>query len=284
MDRTLSGETKVCGIFGNPIRHSASPRMHGAAYRALGLNWVYVPFLVEPDSLATAVKAIRSLGIMGVNVTIPHKEQVIPLLDELDDSAHRSGSVNTIVRRGNRLIGYSTDGDGLLLSLKRELNRDVLGQSIFLIGAGGAARSIAFSVVAAGASSLWVSNRTRFRADALCHDIRQVFPNCQVHAMDEGSPKMDDALRHADIVINTTPIGMAPNVDAIPYSSIAWVTDKHLVCDIIYKPHPTRWLKEVAERGAQTVGGAGMLAGQGILAFHLFTGFEVPYDIMRNEV
>ncbi len=281
---SVSGETKVCGIIGYPVSHSASPRMHAAAYRSLGLNWVYVPFPVKPHELESSIRGIASLGIMGVNVTIPYKESVIPYLHELSPEAERMGSVNTIVNRNGRLIGYSTDGQGLILSFEREAHLTPQGQSVFLIGAGGAARSIAFALAGAGVAELWISNRTRFRADVLKHDIEAAYPAVKVVAVDDRTVQMVHALARCRIVINTTPLGMAPNEDAKPIETTEWVTSDHWVCDIIYKPFPTRWLTEIQAKGARIFGGAGMLAGQGILAFHLFTGLEVAYDVMRREV
>ncbi len=281
---SVSGDTKVCGIIGYPVSHSASPRMHAAAYRSLGLNWVYVPFPVKPHELESSIRGLVSLGIMGVNVTIPYKEAVIPYLHELSPEAERMGSVNTIVNRNGRLIGHSTDGQGLILSLQREANLSPHGQSVFLIGAGGAARSVAFALAGAGVSELWISNRTRFRADALKHDIEADYPAVKVSTVDDRSVQMAQALQGCRIVINTTPLGMAPNEDARPIETTQWVTPDHWVCDIIYKPFPTRWLTEVQAKGAHILGGAGMLAGQGILAFHLFAGLEVAYDVMRREV
>jgi len=280
----ISGDTKICGIIGYPVSHSASPRMHAAAYRSLGLNWAYVPFPVKPHELESSIRGLQSLGIMGVNVTIPYKEAVIPYLHELSPAAARMGSVNTIVNRNGRLTGYSTDGQGFILSLEREARISPKGQSAFLIGAGGAARSIAFALVEAGVSELWISNRTRFRVDALKHDIEVAYPDAKVTTVDDRSIQMIHALEECKIVINTTPLGMPPNEDARPIESTQWVTSDHWVCDIIYKPFPTRWLADVQAKGANILGGAGMLAGQGILAFHLFTGLEVAYDVMRREV
>jgi shikimate dehydrogenase len=234
--------------------------------------------------LDAAMKAIPALGIMGVNITIPYKEAVIPYLDELSPEAAQIGSVNTIVYRDGRLVGHSTDGRGFILALERETTRSVSGKSVCLIGAGGSARSIAFALADAGISELWISNRTRFRADALKHDIQCHHPRLKITCVDERAADLDEILHARDIVINTTPIGMSPNIDAMPLSNLGWISDHHLICDIIYKPQPTRWLTEAQLRGASILGGAGMLAGQGILAFHLFTGLEVSYDVMRNEV
>jgi shikimate dehydrogenase len=280
----ILGDTKLCGIIGCPVSHSASPRMHAAAYKALGLNWTYVPFPVEPRYLESALKGLVALGVKGVNVTIPYKEAVIPLLHELSPEAQRMGSVNTIVNHDGHLVGHSTDGAGFILSLEREAKISPQGQSVFLIGAGGSARSIAFALADAGISELWISNRTRYRADALTHDIKSVFPHITVATVDERSVQMSHALEESRIVINTSPLGMAPNEDARPLDVFDWVTHDHWVCDIIYKPYPTRWLMDVQARGANILGGAGMLAGQGILAFQLFTGLDVDYDIMRGEV
>lgn len=281
---TVLGDTKICGIIGYPVGHSASPKMHAAAYRELGLNWVYVPFPVAPHQLDSALKGLIALGVQGVNVTIPYKESVIPYLHELSADAKRMGSVNTIVNKNGRLVGHSTDGQGFILSLQREANITARGETVFLIGAGGAARSIAFALADAGAKHIWISNRTRFRADALKHDLEAEYRRLKVNAVDDRSIQMQQALAASRIVINTSPLGMPPNEDARPTDILDWVTPDHWVFDIIYKPFPTRWLADVRKRGANILGGAGMLAGQGILAFNLFTGLNVEYDVMRREV
>ena len=282
--RPVGGDTKICGIIGYPVAHSLSPRMHAKAYEALGLNWVYVAFPVLPEALPSAVKSIRALGIQGMNVTIPYKEAVIPYLDYIDPVAARMGSVNTIVNSNGQLSGYSTDGDGFILALDMELGCSVDGRSVFIIGAGGSARSIAFSLAENGVKEIIISNRTRYRADVLMHDLMVVYPSLSVRVVPDGSPAMFDGLRSSRIVVNTTPLGMSPNEDATPLTVMDWVTSDHVVCDIIYKPFPTQFLKDASQNGAQILGGSGMLAGQGILAFKRFTGYDVDYSVMRREV
>ncbi|NBV42572.1 shikimate dehydrogenase, partial [bacterium] len=205
-------------------------------------------------------------------------------LDELSPQARLVGAVNTIVNQNGRLIGHTTDGDGFLLALQNEYQAAPAGKRICLIGAGGSARSIAFSLAHHGAAEIVIANRTRYRAEILAHDVQEAYPSALLRAADFHIAAMPHLLSEMDWIINTTPIGMAPSVGDTPINDMSWVSDAHLVCDIIYTPNPTRFLREAGERGAVISSGAGMLAGQGVLAFQLFSGREVPFKVMRNEV
>lgn len=270
----ITGKTKILGVIGNPISHTASPLMQNAMLSHLGLSYIYIPILVEPKQLNHFLTAIRATNFVGVNVTIPFKEQVLPFLDELDETARRIGAVNTIVNRNGYLKGYNTDGAGFIMALDRDLQMTVSHKRVCLIGAGGAAHAIAFSLLSEGVSFLGIFNRTHTRAKALVDQLSIYFGRtlCQVQA----SPDFLDY----DIIINTTPVGMAS--DEIPIPNLDWVRPTHLLCDIVYKPLKTKFLALAEKKGAKICNGIGMLVGQGVLSFELFTGQKADYYFMKK--
>ncbi|MBI5143096.1 MAG: shikimate dehydrogenase [Nitrospirae bacterium] len=270
----ISGTTVITGIFGHPVSHTLSPAMHNAAFDALGLNWRYLPFHVTPERLGEAVAGIRALGLRGVNVTVPHKEAVMPFLDRIDDEAGRIGAVNTIVNDDGVLTGYNTDGLGFVQSLK-ELGVTVGGRRIIMLGAGGAARSVAFALLASGAASIHIINRTVSRASSLADELNRT-KQAVTAAGEAGS------LSGFDIMVNTTSLGLHAE-DALPVDP-AHIHNKLVVCDLIYNPAETPLLAAARKHGAKTVNGLGMLLWQGAVAFRLWTGAEPPVDAMRRAL
>jgi shikimate dehydrogenase len=279
----ISGKTKIIGIIGDPVSHTASPAMHNAASASLGLDFVYIPFHVKPDQLQKAIEGLRALSITGVNVTIPHKEAVIPLLDRLDSSAQRTRAVNTIVNEAGVLVGYNTDGAGFCYALEHEANFNCHGKKIVIIGAGGSAKAIASALAGQPIKSLSIINRHSERARQLAMLLS--FSNATVESIEYENPQSwIKACHEADLVINTTPVGMAPDSHALPLPDISWLQSNQLICDIIYSPPTTEFLKRAKIVGASILNGAGMLAGQGVLAYEKFTGALVPYAVMRREI
>lgn len=274
----IDGQTAVFGIIGQPLGHSASPAMHGAAYLAQGLNAVYLPFpVVSEADIPAALAGIRALSIQGVNVTVPYKESVVPFLDHIDPVALQMGAVNTILNREGVLTGYNTDGDGFVLSLQEELSWDPNGKSVVIIGAGGSARGIAFALCRAGIRTLSFHARTPEKALRLCEDLQRLYPDIEVG--------VDALLSTADLVIQTTPVGMQGKGEGqLPVSEMAWVRPSHVVVDIVYRPAVTAFMAAAKERGATVLGGSGMLAGQGMLAYALFTGKRVAYQTMKQAL
>ena len=275
----ITGKTKLMGVIGYPVTHTASPVMHQAAYEYLGCDYAYVPLEVKPELLGEAIAGIRALSFMGVNVTIPYKETVMPFLDEIDPQAQKIGAVNTIVNREGRLIGYNTDGAGFLYALEQEGQFNMADKSVVILGAGGAAKGIAFHCL--HAKSLCIVNRSVDKAKVLAESLPG---ELKIRFLSSESVAVREALQTADLVINTTPLGMSPYLDASPLDNYESISAKTFCCDIIYKPTETVFLKESKARGAQVLGGAGMLAGQGMLAFALFTGQNVPYSVMRKAL
>ena len=277
-----NGKTKIIGVFGNPISHTASPAMHNAAFEHLNLDYIYIPILVNPSEIGTAVNAIRAYNMAGVNVTIPFKETVIPYLDELDSFAENVGAVNTIVNNNGILKGYNTDGPGFILSLQEESNFSLNNKTVFIFGAGGAAKGLAHILIQNKIGKLVIFDLDNTKAESLANSVQKM---ATINVSNIQKPEaIKAALEESDLVINSTPVGMAPNIDRSPIQDFSWASNSKLCYDIIYKPAKTKFLQESEKHGAQIMGGAGMLAGQGILAFNLFTGKNVPYEIMRKEV
>lgn len=276
----------ILGIMGYPIGHTLSPLMHNTAIKYLGLDYTYLPFEVKKEDIALAVGGIKGLGIKGINVTIPHKEAVIPYLDDMDENAGLIGAVNTIKLEGNMLKGYNTDGIGFLQSLKRDAQKDVHGKKVILLGAGGAARAIAIHVAFAGAESLLIANRTAERGKKLAGHINKKLKakssKLKVKAISLEDTSLLEHFKKVDIIINTTSVGMkSSDKPLFPYN---YISDRHLVCDIVYKPLKTALLEEASKRGAKTLNGLGMLIYQGSLSFKIWTGCKMPVEIVRNEL
>jgi shikimate dehydrogenase len=274
----IDSHTTVYGVFGDPIRHSKSPVMLNRAFRETGINAVYAAFHVLPAQLGDAVRGVRALGYRGINVTIPHKVEVMQYLDEIDEGARVIGAVNTIVNEGGRLVGYNTDGIGYVRSLKEETGLDLAGRRIVLLGAGGAARGVGYALAREGAASLRIVNRTPERAAELAAAL-SAYADCAGTGMDGAA----DAVRDADVVVNTTSIGMHPGVDDIPLDPDL-LHDGLVVSDLIYNPLKTRLLAEAERRGARTHGGLGMFVYQGAYAFEYWTGRPAPVAVMRVAV
>lgn len=273
----IRGTTRVCGVWGWPVKHSASPAMHNAAYKALGLDLVYVPFAVAPDALPAAVAGVRALGLLGVNVTVPLKELVPPLLDRLTDRAARLGAVNTLFWDGDQLCGDSTDGPGFLAALAHAGATLTPGREAIVLGAGGSARAVVDALVQSGLR-VTVANRTVARAE-------EVASRFGAHA---ALPLTEDALREplsrAQLLVNTTSIGMHPNESDCPPIPTDSLHPALFVSDLIYNPAQTRLLALAQACGCRTQNGVEMLVRQGALAFTRWTGREAALDEMRLAV
>lgn len=265
----ISGKTKIVGIFGWPIEHTLSPLMHNAAFDALGLDIRYVAFRVLPEDLKDAVNSIRALNLLGVNITVPHKERVIPLLDKIDEEASFIGAVNTIVNSEGILTGYNTDGKGFISSLREE-GISFEGKNILILGAGGASRAISY-YLSEKSKRLYLYDIDRLKAERLASELSE---------FQKGISLLDDLkdLDSQDIIINATPLGLKPD-DPLPLQP-ELITRNMIICDLVYKK--TKFIEEAQKRGARTIDGSGMLLWQGILAFKLWTGIKPPVELMRK--
>ncbi len=268
---------KLFALIGDPVGQSLSPAMHNAAFRALGLNCAYITLRVPKPTLANAIAGVRALGIAGLNVTIPHKISIISLLDELDESANLVGAVNTVKNNRGKLIGFNTDGEGALRALEEKIG-SVKGKEVVLLGAGGAARAIAFSLARVGAR-LTIANRTVPRAQALASAVEQkLSTNVKVASLNRA--ELTKALKNVDVLINATSVGMHPKIDKTLVRA-NMMRRGLVVYDIVYKPLRTKLLREARRAGGKTIDGLGMLVHQGALAFEIWTGKRAPIKIMK---
>jgi shikimate dehydrogenase len=277
--------TRVFGVFGWPVAHSRSPAMHNAAFAALGLDAVYVPFAVPPDKLARAIEAVATLDVAGVNVTLPHKSAIMPLLAQVEPVAQAIGAVNTVVRDGARLIGTNTDAEGLARAL-REAGVELSGARVVVLGAGGAARASVVGLAQAGAARIEVSARRADQAAALVAELAAHTPGCALHAGDMG-PALRDALASASLLVQATSATLGESAgarafsDALPLDALS---RSAVVCDLVYKPLETTLLARARGLGLRGVDGLGMLLHQGALAFERWTGRPAPVAVMRKAL
>ncbi len=279
----ITGTTGLAGIIGDPVSHSLSPRMHNAAYAAMGIDMVYVPMRVDGADLEAAVAGIRALGFVGVNVTIPHKLAVAPLLDGLHDSAVAAGAVNTIVRDGEALIGHNTDGEGFIAALEESFTPDYPSSPALIVGAGGAARSVGVALAEKGIPSLLIVNRSRGRAEEFQELLRERYPHLEVeiHVSSSLDP---DSLRERRIIVNATPLGMSPDLKPLRLP-VDRLSKDQVVCDLVYAGSGRTPLESQAiEKGAATMGGLGMLLHQGAAAIQLWTKRKPPLEVMRQAI
>jgi shikimate dehydrogenase len=279
---SITGKTTVAGIIGWPISHSLSPVMHNAAFAALGLDWVFVPFAVDPERLAEAVAGLRALGVAGYNVTIPHKVAVMPLLDEITRDAELIGAVNVVALKEGRLVGYNTDGIGLLAALSGKLGFHPEGRSILVLGAGGAARSAVAALAGGGAARIEVANRSVEKGEELVAAVSGRLPATLFRAESLGRLSDPCYLAEFDLLVNTTSVGMAH--DSFPGLSFARRKEGFAVYDMVYAPPLTPLLAQAKECGVPCANGIGMLVAQGEAAFSIWTGREAPAGCMERAL
>lgn len=274
----IKGSTKVVGLIGEPVEHSFSPPMHNAAFKKLGMDYVYVPFNVSPDNLKSAIGGADSLNIQGLNVTIPHKINVMGYLKELDPIAELIGAVNTIDFKN--LKGYNTDGIGCIRAIEEIIS--VKDKKVVVAGAGGASRAIVFYLAKYGAEEISILNRNVNKADKLANDLLSSNLISNVSAGDISN--IADSIKDADILIDTTPIGMHPNCDVEPIVKAADIHEDLVVNDIVYNPNETVLLKEAIKANAKVVYGIKMLLYQGAESFEIWTGQKAPIDVMEDKL
>jgi len=274
----ITGKTRVCGVIGEPIEHTLSPLMHNAAFEALKLDYVFLAFRVKPVEVESAVNGMRALNIRGLNVTMPHKSTVIKHLDRVDLSAQIVNSVNTILNKENLLFGFNTDGVGAFKALK-ENGVEPKGRKVLLLGAGGAARAIAYTM-ANKADELAVLNRTVKQAQALAKLLEKSF-NKKISTGSLSPSDIQSNLQDSDILINATSVGMKPKAEESPIPP-KLLRSNLAVMDIVYNPLETKLEKEAKAAGAKVVSGVEMLIYQGAASFELWTGKSAPVEVMRQ--
>lgn len=272
------------------MAHSLSPRMHNAAFAAAGLNWVYLAFRVTPAALPVALRGLAALGLIGVNVTIPHKEAVLGLLDEVHPSAARAGAVNVVRCEGRRLSGFNTDGAGVVDALARDGGAHLAGSRCLVLGAGGGARAAVLALAEAGAARITVLNRTAARAEALAAHVASLVRDCAVGAGPLDAVTVGKAVEDADVVVQATSATMSAAMGGAG-GRAAWMEPLRAglrggmrVLDMVYTPRWTELLTAAREAGATPVSGLSMLVYQGARAFELWTGRAPPLEVMQEAV
>ena len=278
MVQRVTGRTKLVGLFGWPTEHSVSPAMQNAAIDAMDLDWCYVPLPVPPEGISQAVSALRALGLVGANVTVPHKQAVLPLVDELSEEARVVGAVNTIILRDGRLFGHNTDVAGFLRAL-REAGMAASGRAVVL-GAGGAARAVVCALRQT-ASEILILNRTVERAKSLADEMGEA-QVCRVLGATLEAGSLQSALDAACLLVNATSVGMWPYVDSSPWpKDVAYPSEVPLF-DLVYNPQETALMRMAREAGARAENGLGMLVHQGAESLRLWSGREPDVCIMRT--
>ncbi|MDQ0416207.1 shikimate dehydrogenase [Croceifilum oryzae] len=266
------------GLIGDPVGHSRSPQMMRAAFAHMGLDASYEAITVSKEALYLDLGQDPVGDWDGFNVTIPHKIGIMDLVDDLDESARTIGAVNTVVVRDRKRIGYNTDGVGYLRSLEQETGISVDGQSVVILGAGGAARAVATILAKEGVSQIQILNRTHSRAEELASRLGR-WTTAKACSLEDGKK----AISQATLLINTTSIGMYPNVDQLPIPE-EWISPHLLVSDLIYNPKETLLIQKARQKGCEVHYGLGMLVHQAAYALELWTGQKAPVDVMRSAL
>ena len=270
----IDSHTELYCIFGRAVKHSLSPRMHNAAFRTTGRNAVYLAF--QPESIAHAVDAMRSLKISGASVTMPFKEEVLQYIDEADPLAEKIASVNTLVNTENRIKGFNTDGIGALMALQQQI-KSLNRSRVLILGNGGAARAIAWTLLFEGVA-ITIAGRNIHRVTSLLEDLRREKGEVTSILISDISREF---IANIDIIINTTPVGMMPDSEQMPIDG-ELLNARHVVFDIVYQPHMTRLLQTAQKKGCKIIAGAEMLLFQGVKQFEIWTGNRAPIDVMRQ--
>jgi len=276
----ITGMTKTICLIGHPVEHSFSPIMHNAAFKKLGLDYVYIAYDVHPDNLESAIKGMRALGIKGMNVTIPHKQNVMKFVDEIDPIAKKMGAVNTIKNDNGVLKARNTDADGAKKSLI-DAGCELSGKKVLILGSGGVSRALCF-ILAEEVGQIVLTDIVEDIAINLAKEVKEK-TGANIEGKISNEATLIEEIKKADILINATPLGMFPKMDASPIAKELLHSDL-FVFDVIYNPLETKLMKEAAEKGCKTLGGLDMLVNQGVLAFEWFTGKSPNSKLMKDRI
>lgn len=286
MEKRISGRTRLVALIGSPIGHSGSPAMHNYSFEKLGLDYAYLAFDTPEAKTGEAIAALKTLNMQGMNVTMPCKTAAVAYMDELSPAARIIGAVNTVVNENGRLTGYITDGEGFVRNLA-EHDVSVKGKDIVVIGAGGAATAIYVQCALDGAKSISIFNIKDAFFDKTLNMIEKIkpdAPDCLVQIFDlTDTTKLRSQIDHADILINATSLGMKPNEDKTSVPDTTMFHPGLVVADVVYNPRETRLLKEAKAAGCKCIDGMGMLLWQGVAAFKLFTGQDMPVQEVQEQ-
>jgi len=290
----INAATRLCAVYGSPIAHSASPAMHNAAFAALGLNWRYLAFEVDPKNLRAAIEGAKAMNFAGINLTVPHKLLAVDMVDALDTSAEKWGAVNTIKFESGagvspagspghaggtpalHSVGFNTDADAIVTALHEDLKLELRGAIVLLLGVGGAGRTAALKLASENVAELFLVNRTASKAEEIAAEIKKQSPAVKVSV---GYPKGG-----VDLILNATSLGLKAD-DTSPLDEKQFsLKQARAVYDMIYRPAETKLLAAAKAAGCRTANGLGMLLHQGAKAFEIWTGQAAPLDVMRRAL
>ncbi|BAZ27622.1 shikimate 5-dehydrogenase [Cylindrospermum sp. NIES-4074] len=284
-ERLITGKTKLLGVIGHPVEHSLSPVMHNVALAELGLDYVYLPFPIEPQNLETAIAGFAAVGVVGFSITIPHKQAILPFLSEITPVAQAIGAVNTVSRQNHQWVGTNTDVEGFIAPLQTTYHQDWGQKVAVILGNGGAARAVVAGCTQLGFAEIHVVGRNVQKLQEFRHswDNSPLSDKFQVHQWQE----LPNLIPQADLLVNTTPIGMYPKVEYSPLSAeeMAHLPSGAIAYDLIYIPKPTQFLQQAEKQGAIAIDGLEMLVQQGAAALKIWLHQEkVPVDAMRQAL
>lgn len=282
----ITGHTGLTGLLGSPVAHSVSPLMHNEAFRYLGLDYVYLCFDVTEETLPQAVEGLKACGIKGFNLTMPNKNKIVELLDELSPEAQLIGAVNTVLNDNGKLIGFNTDGYGFMQSV-RDAGHDVKGKAVTVMGVGGASMAICAQSALDGASAVRIfarrSSRYWNRTQKFAENLH-ARTGCEVCLYDNDDTKaLKEAIDSSYLLINATSVGMVPDIDDSIIKDPSLFRPGLVVADVVYEPQETRLLREAKAAGCQTFNGMYMLLHQGAKAFKIWTGQDMPVSVIKEK-
>ena len=276
----IDGSTTLVGVFGAPIKHTASPAMHNAAFEALTMNWAYLAFHVDPQNLRAALLGARDMGLAGINLTVPHKILALDCVDEIDAEARKLGAVNTVAMEKGKLRGFNTDGYGFLRAIKEEFNLSLRGKRVLVLGAGGAGRGIAVKCALDGAARVIVANRTLAKIEPIAREIRNT--KSEFLSLALTADEIRRVIDEVDLVVNATSVGLKDG-DSLGLGADLF-SPRLRVYDTIYRPAETELLQIAVGAGAQVANGLGMLLHQGAKSFEIWTKRKAPLAVMRRAL
>lgn len=277
----IKGSTQLTCIIGSPVDHSKSPYMHNLAFEKLGLDYAYMAFDIKEGALKQGVDGLRTLNVRGFNITMPHKQEVMKYLDKIEEDAKLIGAVNTVLNNNGKLIGYNTDGKGFIKSLE-ERNVKYIDEKIVIIGAGGAAKAIAIELALKGVKNIVIVNRTLEKAEAISHTINKNIEGSESRSLVLDEKLLKEELKDASILINTTSVGMGDSIDKNIIKNEDTLHKDLFVADLIYNPVKTKFLSMAEEKGCRIMNGLDMLVYQGALVFKIWTGADMPVEVMKK--
>lgn len=281
MSNRIKGTTSLIGLLGSPIRHSRSPHMQNSAFKKLGLDYVYLAFNIEDGDIKKGIDAMKTLKVKGFNVTMPHKQKVVELLDEVTQDSRIMGSVNTVLNDNGKLIGYNTDGKAFVKAIEA-YNIEYKDKKVVMVGAGGAARAIAIQLAFDGVGEIVIMNRNFNKAQEIIETINSNIPNYKARVVELDELCLKRELIDSSILINCTSLGMGASLDQSIISNSETLHKNLFVADIIYDPLKTKLLTQAEEVGCKIMNGIDMMTYQGALAFKIWTGEDMPIEYIKE--